>query len=513
MTINNSRQLKMGVILSYGQIFLNVIIQLVYTPLMIRYLGQSEYGLYNVVASTIQILSILNLGFNGSYLRFFSKYKRENDEESIHKLNGLFLIIFLVLGAIAFALGMFLTFRLDLVFEEGLTASEYGIAKWLMLLFTCNLAISFPATVFICIISAHERFIVLKALGMLKTVASPIITIPFLVFGYGSIAVVAVTIGISILPDTLYLFYVLFKIKSKFIFRDFEKGLFKSLLIFTSFIAINLIVDQVNNNMGKILLGRFKGTDAAAVYSVGYTLYQFYMLFSTSISGVFSPRVHTMIKATEGDPEKQRAEITSLFIRVGRMQFMILCLIAFGLLFFGKQFIAIWAGEEYQEAYYVMLLLVFSATIPLVQNLGIEIQRAINKHYFRSIAYLCMAVLNVIVTVLFVQTLGATGAALGTAISLIVANGLAMNIYYHKKCNIDIVAFWKSIARLFVAILPAVVFGTLVSVLLDLSNIWIFLGMACVYGGVYFVSLFLFGLNVEEKAFVKKILKRGQRNA
>ena len=188
---------------------------------------------------------------------------------------------------------------------------------------------------------------------------------------------------------------------------------------------------------------------------------------------------------------------------------MILCLIAFGLLFFGKQFISVWAGDGYQEAYYVMLLLVFSATIPLVQNLGIEIQRAINKHYFRSIVYICMAALNIVVTVLFVQTLGATGAALGTAISLIVANGLVMNVYYHKRCGIDIVAFWKNIARLFIAILPAVVFGTLVSLLLNLSNIWIFLSMACIYGVIYCVSLLLFGLNAEEKAFVTKILKRG----
>ena len=160
-----------------------------------------------------------------------------------------------------------------------------------------------------------------------------------------------------------------------------------------------------------------------------------------------------------------------------------------------------------------MLLLVFSATIPLVQNLGIEIQRAINKHYFRSIAYLCMAALNVIATVLFVKKLGATGAALGTAISLIVANGLVMNIYYHKKCNIDIVLFWKSIARLFIAILPALAVGILIRIFADLSNIWVFLGMACIYAVVYFVSLFFLGLNSEEKTFVRKMLKRGRGNA
>ena len=90
-------QIKIGSILSYLQIALNIIIGLTYTPIMIRLLGQSEYGLYNTVSSTISMLSILNLGFASGYVRYYAKYKKENDNESIYKLNGLFLIVFSVL--------------------------------------------------------------------------------------------------------------------------------------------------------------------------------------------------------------------------------------------------------------------------------------------------------------------------------------------------------------------------------------------------------------------------------
>ena len=70
-------QLKMGSILSYLQMALNILINLVYTPIMIYTLGKSEYGLYQTVTSTISMLSILSLGFNASYVRFFSKYKQK----------------------------------------------------------------------------------------------------------------------------------------------------------------------------------------------------------------------------------------------------------------------------------------------------------------------------------------------------------------------------------------------------------------------------------------------------
>ena len=74
--MNNSSQLKAGAIISYIQMGLSVIVGLLFTPVMIRTLGQSEYGLYNTVASTISMLSILRLGFDNSYIRYFAKYKK-----------------------------------------------------------------------------------------------------------------------------------------------------------------------------------------------------------------------------------------------------------------------------------------------------------------------------------------------------------------------------------------------------------------------------------------------------
>lgn len=497
-------QLKAGSILSYLQMGLSIIIGLLYTPVMLRLLGQSEYGLYSTVSSTISMLSVLSLGFNSSYIRYYARYKKEDNREAIDKLNGLFLIIFSIIGLIALACGLFLSFNLELVFDEGLTAGEYEIARVLMLLLTANLAISFPMSVFQNIISAHEKFIFLKLLGMLKTVASPLITLPLLLLGFRSIAMVSVTLGVSVLTDTAYLIYSKTALKVRFRFGHFEKGLFKSLFAYTSFIAINLIVDQVNGNLGKFILGRFQGTTVVAIYAVGYSLYQYYMMFSTAISGVFTPRIHRIVNLTrDGEISEQRKQLTELFTRVGRIQFLILALIATGLIFFGKPFIGFWAGEGYDDAYYVALLLIIPGSIPLVQNLGIEVQRALNKHQFRSIVYICMAVLNVVLTVILCQRYGAIGTAIGTATSLVVANGFVMNIYYHKKCNIDIIAFWKSIGRLAVGLIIPVICGIAIMNLFEFTSIFLLLGGIVVYTLIYAVSMWILGMNDYERSLVK----------
>lgn len=506
--MSNSRQLKAGAIISYVQMGLSVIVGLLFTPVMIKLLGQSEYGLYNTVASTISMLSILRLGFNNSYIRYYAKYKKRQDNDYIFKLNGVFLALFILIGAISFVCGVFLTFNLEIVFSSGLTIEEYGIARVLMMLLTLNLSISFPMSVFSNIISANERYIFLKSLDAVKTVMGPMVSLPLLLMGHGSVGMVAVTLAVSLFVDGCYTYYVLAKLKNKFIFSLPEKGVLQDLGAYTFFIALELIVDQINWNIDKMLLARFKGTAVVAVYSVGYSLYSYYQSFSSSISGVFTPSIHGLIN-TITDIKEQREALTEIFTKVGRIQFIILSLLSTGILFFGKFFITrIWASTQYEESYYVALLLIIPATIALIQNLGIEIQRAEYKHQFRSIIYSLMAVINLFLSILLCQLYGAIGSAAGTALSLLIANGLIMNIYYHKKCNIDMIFFWKSISRLSLALIVPLLFGTIISFFFIPKTIYMYLIEILVYIVVFYESMWYFGMNEYEKNLLKQIIKR-----
>lgn len=494
-------QIKAGSILSYIQMALNVVVGLIYTPLMIRLLGQSEYGLYNTVASTISMLAILNLGFSSGYIKYFSKYKAQNDQESINRLNGLFVSIFTIIGAIAFACGIYLSNHLDIVFETGLTQDEMIKARTLMMLLTVNLTVSFPMSVFSNIITAHEQFIYLKLLGMLKTVATPLLTIPLLLLGKGSIAVVVVTVVVALVVDAVNIFYVLCILRNRFVFRNIERGIFRDLFAYTSFIALNIIIDQINWNVDKFLLGRYRGTTAVAVYSVGATLQTYYQMFSTALTGIFTPSIHRIIN-TEKNVLSRNTEITNLFIRIGRIQYIILGAVCLEMIFFGKEFIHYWAGEGYEESYAVALLLIIPVSIPLIQNLGIEIQRALNKHKFRSLVYAVMALLNLLLSIRLCKLYGATGSAIGTALSLVLANGIIMNVYYQKACGINVVLFWKNILRLSCGfILPvgvAVIYRMAVPMDRFLSMLFGIFLLAC----VYVLSMWKFGVNETERAMI-----------
>ena len=163
-----------------------------------------------------------------------------------------------------------------------------------------------------------------------------------------------ITLGKLIL-DVWYCFG---KLHVQFIFKGFQFSLLKEMWVFTFFIFLNQIIDQVNWSVDKFLLARLSGTTAIAIYGVGAQINSMYLQFSTAVSNVFVPRVNVIV-ASSGNNN----ELTKLFIKVGRVQFIIMTLILTGFIFVGKPFIQFWAGVSYTEAYYVILFLILSSRL------------------------------------------------------------------------------------------------------------------------------------------------------
>lgn len=174
---------------------------------------------------------------------------------------------------------------------------------------------------------------------------------------------------------------------------------------------------------------------------------------------MFTPRIHQLVQDNKDDKARLRSVLTELFVRVGRIQFLILSLVCTGIIFFGKPFIYFWAGPGYDDAYIIVLLLIIPGMVPLTQNLGIEMQRAQNLHKYRSIIYGAMAIGNLAISIWLCRYLGAIGCAIGTAIAVALANGLVMNIFYQRRLNIDVTVFWKNIGRMALGLLPPAACG------------------------------------------------------
>ena len=497
-------QLKAGVILSYLSTAISIVIQLVYMPVMIRLLGKSEYGLYSLVSGVVSYLSLFSLGFSGSYLRFFARYY--NNKKKLASLNGMFLTLFSILSAMAAICGIVLSFFPEQIFGSRLSDRELLKARILMIILVVNIAVSLLSSIFDSIISAYEQFIFQRIMGLVSAIVNPFICLPLLLMGYGSVMIVIVTTGITFARFVVNVWFCVCKIRIPVSFRGFQWSLLKEIAVFSSFLLINMIIDQINWNVDKLILGHTSGTEEIAVYGVASQFNSLFMTFSTTISSVFAPRVNHIASHKENN---YQIEFTRLMVKIGRIQWLILGLLTCGFIVFGKYFIVhIFAGEGYEDAYTTALYLVIPVLIPLIQNIGIEMQRALNRHQFRSIIYLIIAVSNVAISIPLAGRWGAVGAAMGTAFSLLIGNGLIMNIFYHKVLRINMIYFWKEILGTWKGFLIPMVLAALIMKYVVFENLKVFLISAFIFTVVYCVSVLKFSCNEEEKNLVFGMIRK-----
>ena len=496
-------QKKSGVILSYLSQVIHILSGLLYTPIMLRLLGQSEYGLYQLVYSVVSYLGLLSFGFTASYMRFYSRAKAKNDQDGVDRLNGMFMTIFMAIAVICVLCGVAMIGNIEFIFADGLTPKEYLTARILMALMVFNLALTFPNSVFDAFTSAYERFFFQKMLAVLQNLLNPFLALPLLLLGYGSIGMVCVTTFLTVAKLAVNIWYSLKKLNVHFIFNGFQFGLLKEMWVFTFFIFLNQIIDQVNWSVGKFLLGRLSGTTAVAIFGLGAQINSMYLQFSTSISNVFVPKVNRIV-ATSDD----NSELTKLFTKVGRVQFIILALIFMGFIFFGQPFMIFWGGEKYADSYYIVLWLILPVTVPLIQNLGIEIQRAKNKHQARSIVYFCIAIANVLISIPLIRNIGTVGAAMGTGISLICGNIIFMNWYYQKHIGLDMFYFWKSVSKFIPSLVIPCIIGVLIMRFVTINNMFVLGLWIVLYAAVYCLSMYFLGMNNEEKQMIMGPIQR-----
>lgn len=505
-------QRKAGVLLSYLNLGIGCIIPLLYTPVMLKILGQEEYGLYSLSQSVIGYLSLLNFGMGSAIVRYIAGFRAEEKTEEVRGLTGLFVIIYGCLAVLVCIVGSFLVSKVDVFFAEGLSAAEVERIRILMVIMIASTAVSLPLSVLNSVISAYERFVFAKTFAVISTVLVPVCNLAVLYAGFASIGMALVGLGIQILTGVVNGVYCFWKMGLYPRFRQMPVHLLKEIWVFSAFVFLSAIVDMLYWATDKVLIGAMVGSAAVAVYNVGGVFTSMMQNLSQAISNMFTPRVMMMARQ-----DADIAETSALMTRIGRLQYYIVSFVLSGYIVFGRVFIRFWAGEGYEDAYYVALLTMIPLAVPLIQSIAYSTIVARNKHRFRAVTYAVIAVINAVATWLVIPRFGIIGAACCTAVAFILGNGIIMNFYYSRVIGIDISGFWKNIGR--ISAVPAVMIAAgciLVNRMIPMESLLPFLAGVCVYSVIFWLLSWILSMNDYERdlfgglivKMVRKIRKR-----
>ena len=435
---------QLGIAISYIALVVSAIGAFVVTPRVLENLGDKQYGLLSFANSITAWLTVITSALTASYIKFAAKYKKENKDVGIVNTSYIRIFAFSGLGMFAIIAAVVFIFLGCGIQLPQYTADENRLTLFLILISGVNVALNIIFSVFTNFLTYKKQFIFIRLLALaisFLTFACNLI-FSFVTKNVLSISIVAVVLtSISSLITIIFAFR---KEKMTFAHLKYKENspLIRSIIAFSIFILLNAVVDRVNNELDKTLLGLMVNAEAVTDYTLAKYFNNYFLVLSVSISSTYVPKIHELVT---NDDKKSLSE---LFLKICRSQMMVLFLIGGGFFAVGKEFMNLWLGADKEYLYFYTLIPVSLDMFTLSVNSCIEIQRAMNKHKFRAFLYIGLALVNVAVSVLLIKILPdgyqIWGAFIGTVVSVVLGNIITLNLYNKFKIGLPMGSYFLS---------------------------------------------------------------------
>ena len=495
-----SYQRKLGSLIGYVYTICQAVISIVYIPILLHGIGDSEYGLYQILSSVIAYFAAMEAPLSASLLRYYSFYKEEGNQKKMENTLAIGRRMF-VLFSIAFIIISIPTaFIIKMVYAASLTPNELREALLMFGIMIVNLIINLYGYTYIAAITAFESFVFLKLSSLVTLIVQPILVIWVIrKLPYAFVIVLIATI-LSFALYWMRRYYAIHKLRVVIKYHEKDRELVFGIVKLSLSVLFVAIADQIFWKTDQLILGAICNTKTVSIYSIGSQINSMFISVACVLGGMTLPMVTRVSTGADADQK-----LSEMFTKIGRYQSYLVFLILTGVILFGREFIIILSGPEYLDTYYVALLLMIPYSVDLIQTCAGSILQVKDKYYLRSIILFIVAVINIALTLLFTRKYGMIGAAMATTISIIVSNVL-LNIFYQKLIKLDITLFWKKNIPIILSSAVICGLGYFISCI-NISNIYIaFAVHIFVYSVMYSVLMYSFVMNKQEKALIQSII-------
>jgi len=500
MSTASGKQIRIGALLSYISIGINIIIGLTYTPWMIHSIGKNEFGIYTLAMSIISLF-VFDFGLGNAVTRYIAKYNAEDNPQKVSHFLGIVYKLYIMIDILILLIVCCVYFAIPYLYK-GITPDEMHQFK-IVFAFACSFAIiSFPFIPLTGILSANEQFIWMKISDVAHKIIVVVLMGICLCLGYGLYALVIVNIIASIITIIMKLILVKIKTTATIDWSFWNKDFVKEILSFSIWITVIVIAQRCIFNIAPSVLGIVSTTGAIAIMGVTITVEGYTSVLGGALNGLFLPRVSKMIADGRND------RLTLLMIKVGRIQILIVSFIFITFVALGKQFVNLWVGESFADVYSCSILILLPAVVHIPQEIASSVILAKNKVRSQAYVYIIVGILNLLLAFPLSHQMGAVGFCIAVLVSFIVRT-ILLNILYHKELNIDIPLFFKKTFIIMAVPLLFVMFTNIaVDYFLKLEGWFGLVIKGMLNFAVFFFVSWSFIMNDYEKGLLYGIIKK-----
>ena len=445
-----------------------------WTIIIARYLGVSDYGIVSFAISFTSLVGIvMDLGMSTYITREIAK-----NRNSVNKYFNNIFIFKLILAIILF-------------FISGLILYLLGYPQWtilITLLFTIEL-IFMSMTVFLNGVFQAFEEVKYQAIGSILN--SSLLLIGILITLGFDLGVVAIALSYT-LSYFLYFSYILLKYIQTFSFPKFEIDVkfIKRVLIESIPFGLTNFFYTIYFSIDIVMLSYISGDYATGLYKSAYNIITVFTTFFVVYQAVIFPVMSKFFK------ESQNLIKISYELSIKYLLLIIIPISAI-IFFYARPIVDLIYSNQYSLASTPVQILIWTVLFLFINGAASVLLNAINQEKTVTKIYIIAALFNVCLNLILIPVYSYDGAAIATVISEILIT--ILTLYFISKTN------YKPDLSLLKSVIKLVICGIILIIIL--YNIKVSLYLAIPIGlAVYLLSLFLTkSIDEQDKYIIKEL--------
>ncbi len=468
-------------------------------PFLVSKLGDQWYGIWTIIGSLTGYFYLVDFGLATAVTRYVTQYITRNDHEAANIVINTSLVVYS-----GMALGITLLTLVIIIFADSFIQNPQALSiiRLTILVMGFNMAIEFPYKAFAGIIGAYVRYDLLTYSHFLMLLVSTVATVIFLSKGYGILTLALIGFLSSQLSNILF-FLISKHLYSGMVIRwkYFRTSQVRTLFGYSVWSFLVQISDQVRFKVDSLVIVWALSASHVTHYFIGARLAEYFITLIFKATNILMP-VFTQYYA-----DNNYEEIRSKLLFLTKVN-TVLAVFGGGLIIMvGLPFISRWMGNRYLDAYPVLVALIIAFMAEGIYNPSSNVMYAIAKHHYLAAVNSAEAVLNLVLSIVFVHYWGILGVAIGTAIPLLISRLFVLPLYTCRFIDLPLRKYYSNILiTIFFTISYQVLFYMGIKNMLSVPQYGTIIGVCLSALPIYLLAILFVAFDKSDRALLRTMI-------
>jgi O-antigen/teichoic acid export membrane protein len=409
-------------------------------PFVVHRLGNVAYGVWVLAISSVNYLTMLDLGMASSVIRFVSKGYATQDHQAASDSLSAVLWVRLQISALI----LLLTAAFAIVFPHvfNVPASLALDAREALVIIGLTTAISMSFGVFSSTLSALNRYDLRSYISLIQLTLRVTGVVAVLRAGHGIVAIAFCELFAAIVGNAL-LMIVARRVYPELTIRlrKPEMAVLKNIWSYSAYAFLITIAVQLVYQTDNLVVGAFVSTAAVTFYSIGNSLCRYTDQAVAAMTSTFNPA------ASSYEAVGDTAGLRALYFNGTRFTMAVTLPIVITLILRGGSFISVWMGPQYAKTSGTVLAILATALMFSLQNTtAVAIAYGVEKHKTLAKWSIAEAIANLSLSIGLAHTrLGLYGVAIGTLIPSLVIHLVCWPSYVRRLVDVSYLQVYRNV--------------------------------------------------------------------